>query len=101
MKAYNQKNKSKQVKEHVLWATGDEIIIDTVCWCIGTIVLFVGLSYLTVPLYRIFCETNSFGGIAQTAKDFEKIAKMRAVRDRVIKVKFASVRQLFCLFLFQ
>lgn len=73
------------------WISGDEMAKDTLFWCIGTIVLFIGLSFLAVPLYRIFCEATSFGGIAQTAKNFEKISKMEAVKDRVVKVKFGSV----------
>jgi len=74
----------------LLWASSDEITADTYYWVVGTVILFIGLSFISVPLYRIFCETSSFGGIAQTAKDLQKIAKMNAVKERIIKVKFGS-----------
>uniref|UniRef100_A0A0N4ZKE4 Cytochrome c oxidase assembly protein COX11, mitochondrial n=1 Tax=Parastrongyloides trichosuri TaxID=131310 RepID=A0A0N4ZKE4_PARTI len=61
---------------------------DSMYYVLSLGVLFVGLSFAAIPLYRIFCESTSFGGTTQVAKDFEKIKNMEKVKDRLIKVKF-------------
>lgn len=35
----------------------------------GLAILGVGLSYASVPLYRMFCQATGFGGTVRTAKD--------------------------------
>ncbi|CAD5208886.1 unnamed protein product [Bursaphelenchus xylophilus] len=51
-------------------------------------VVAIGLTFAAIPLYRMFCEATSFGGLTQVAKDFDKIEKMNEVKDRLIKVQF-------------
>ncbi len=55
---------------------------------IGLIVLvvvvgMVGLSFASVPLYRMFCQITGFGGQAQ-----EGLAKTGELKDRFVKVNF-------------
>uniref|UniRef100_A0AAF5CWR1 Cytochrome c oxidase assembly protein COX11, mitochondrial n=2 Tax=Strongyloides stercoralis TaxID=6248 RepID=A0AAF5CWR1_STRER len=61
---------------------------DTMYYVLSLGVLFVGLSFAAIPLYRIFCESTSFAGTTQVSKDFDKIQNMEKVRDRLIKVQF-------------
>ena len=44
----------------------------------------VGLSFASVPLYRIFCQVTGFGGTTQVAE----AAPGAGVSERVIKVRF-------------
>ncbi|CAJ0937233.1 unnamed protein product, partial [Mesorhabditis belari] len=53
-------------------------------------VVAIGATFAAIPLYRIFCEQTSFGGLTQIAKDFAKIATMQKVEDRLIRVQFNS-----------
>lgn len=48
----------------------------------------IGFTFAAIPAYRIFCETTSFGGTTQVAKDFKKIEKMEKVKSRLIHVQF-------------
>ncbi len=43
----------------------------------------VGLSFASVPLYRLFCQVTGYGGTTQVAE-----AAPGAVSERVIKVRF-------------
>ena len=49
----------------------------------GVAVGMVGLSFASVPLYRLFCQVTGFGGTTQVAD-----AVPGAVGERVIKVRF-------------
>ncbi|KAJ7317901.1 hypothetical protein JRQ81_004063 [Phrynocephalus forsythii] len=53
----------------------------------AVVVGMAGLSYASVPLYRLFCQVSGFGGTTQEASS-EKIEKMVPIKDRVIKVTF-------------
>ncbi|CAB3409990.1 unnamed protein product [Caenorhabditis bovis] len=59
-------------------------------YVLSLIVVAIGCTFAAIPAYRIFCEQTSFGGLTQVAKDFEKIAKMKKVEDRLIRVQFNS-----------
>ena len=55
---------------------------------LGLIVLavvfgMVGLSFASVPLYRLFCQVTGFGGTTQTAE-----ALPAEILDRVVTIKF-------------
>lgn len=51
---------------------------------LGSIAIgMVGLSFASVPLYRIFCQVTGFGGTTQVAE-----AAPGGVAERVIKVRF-------------
>ena len=49
----------------------------------GIVAGMVGLSFASVPLYRLFCQVTGYGGTTQVAE-----AAPGAVADRVIKVRF-------------
>lgn len=51
--------------------------------CAGVVLGMVGLTYASVPLYRIFCQVTGYGGTTQVAR-----AVPKEVSDRVIKVRF-------------
>ncbi|XP_023228470.1 cytochrome c oxidase assembly protein COX11, mitochondrial-like isoform X2 [Centruroides sculpturatus] len=53
----------------------------------GFVLLFGGLSYAAVPLYRIYCQATGKGGQAVIADD-DKIANMPRIIDRTITVHF-------------
>jgi cytochrome c oxidase assembly protein subunit 11 len=49
----------------------------------GIVAGMIGLSFASVPLYRLFCQVTGFGGTTQVAE-----AAPGAVAERVIKVRF-------------
>ncbi len=49
----------------------------------GIAVGMVGLSFASVPLYRLFCQVTGYGGTTQVAEIVPE-----AVAERVIKVRF-------------
>ena len=51
----------------------------------GVAALMVGLTYASVPLYRLFCQVTGFGGTTQVAE-----AKAVSVLDRQITVRFSA-----------
>ncbi|TKR59543.1 hypothetical protein L596_029197 [Steinernema carpocapsae] len=61
---------------------------DSLYYIISIGVVAVGVTFAAIPAYRIFCESTSFGGLTQVAKDFEKIENMKKVEDRLIRVQF-------------
>ena len=46
----------------------------------------VGASYAAVPLYRIFCQSTSYGGTVKEGHDVDKVTTMEAKKERLIKV---------------
>jgi len=55
----------------------------------GVVIFMVGLSFASVPLYRIFCQVTGFGGTPQRIKSISG-----EVLDRTIKIRFnADVNQ--------
>uniref|UniRef100_A0AC34F688 Cytochrome c oxidase assembly protein n=1 Tax=Panagrolaimus sp. ES5 TaxID=591445 RepID=A0AC34F688_9BILA len=61
---------------------------DTMFYVVSIGVVVIGLTFAAIPAYRIFCESTSFGGLTQVAKDFDKIEAMSKVEDRLIRVQF-------------
>uniref|UniRef100_A0A0M3IMC2 Cytochrome c oxidase assembly protein COX11, mitochondrial n=1 Tax=Ascaris lumbricoides TaxID=6252 RepID=A0A0M3IMC2_ASCLU len=61
---------------------------DSMYYVVSIGVVAVGVTFAAIPAYRIFCEKTSFGGLTQVAKDFERIANMEKVEDRLIRVQF-------------
>jgi len=54
-------------------------------------VMVLGASYAAVPLYRIYCQTTKSSGHAVIDNDInEKVANMKKVADRKIKVTFEA-----------
>uniref|UniRef100_U5EF77 Cytochrome c oxidase assembly protein COX11, mitochondrial n=1 Tax=Corethrella appendiculata TaxID=1370023 RepID=U5EF77_9DIPT len=63
-------------------------IKSTLNYVIAAGVLAVGLSYAAVPLYRMFCQAYSYGGTTGQGHDADKVARMKRIADRIIKIKF-------------
>uniref|UniRef100_A0A914XYG9 Cytochrome c oxidase assembly protein COX11, mitochondrial n=1 Tax=Panagrolaimus superbus TaxID=310955 RepID=A0A914XYG9_9BILA len=61
---------------------------DTMFYVVSIGVIVIGLTFAAIPAYRIFCESTSFGGLTQVAKDFDKIEAMSTIEDRLIRVQF-------------
>lgn len=51
-------------------------------------VLVVGLSYAAVPLYRMFCQTYSYGGTTASGHDASKVESMTVVKSKPLKIRF-------------
>jgi cytochrome c oxidase assembly protein subunit 11 len=60
---------------------------------VATAIFVIGLSYASVPLYRLFCQVTGYGGLPQEATSEKLAAMKRAVGDkkaREIVVKFVA-----------
>ena len=53
--------------------------------CLGFVGGMLGLSYASVPLYRIFCQVTGYGGTTQKAEDFTG-----KISEKTITVSFDS-----------
>lgn len=53
--------------------------------CLGFVGGMLGLSYASVPLYRIFCQVTGYGGTTQKAEGFTG-----KISDKTITVSFDS-----------
>jgi len=51
--------------------------------CLGVLALMIGLTYASVPLYRIFCQATGFDGTPRIAD-----GASTALSDRTIEVRF-------------
>jgi cytochrome c oxidase assembly protein subunit 11 len=49
----------------------------------GLVAAMVGLSFASVPLYRVFCQATSYGGVPQRAERAPS-----EVLDRTIRIRF-------------
>jgi cytochrome c oxidase assembly protein subunit 11 len=66
-------DKSRQQKRHGVVALS----------CVGIVAAMVGLSFASVPLYRLFCQATGYGGVPQRAERAPS-----EVLDRTIRVRF-------------
>lgn len=57
----------------------------------ATVAVFVlGITYASVPLYKVFCQMTGFGGTTQVASE-EKVRQITPVEGaKIIKIYFAS-----------
>lgn len=73
---------------------------NVLAWALAVVLGTVGLSYASVPLYRIFCQVTGFGGtvrrvdVAPVGKvdddndDSEEFIENRIVQDRPLNIRF-------------
>jgi cytochrome c oxidase assembly protein subunit 11 len=55
------------------------------------VVGMVGLTYASVPLYRMFCQATGFGGTVQEGRSVEeKLARREAQRDAALEAAAAA-----------
>ena len=50
---------------------------------VGTVAAMIGLTYASVPLYRLFCQATGYGGTVQRAE-----AAPKQVLDKTVSVRF-------------
>nr|XP_046233287.1 cytochrome c oxidase assembly protein COX11, mitochondrial [Scatophagus argus]XP_046233288.1 cytochrome c oxidase assembly protein COX11, mitochondrial [Scatophagus argus] len=48
----------------------------------------IGLSYASVPLYRLYCQASGLGGTAVAGHSTDQVETMQPVKERVIKITF-------------
>lgn len=77
------------MKDHTDTSFQKRIRSTTFYWT-GVGVLVVGLSYSAVPLYRMFCQSYSYGGTISAGHDATKVSTMSPVNNRKIKIKFSA-----------
>ncbi|KAJ3608476.1 hypothetical protein NHX12_025523 [Muraenolepis orangiensis] len=77
-------NKHTQSQEDK-WTTNNKTVL-TYITAAG--VGMIGLSYASVPLYRLYCQASGLGGAAVAGHDTEQVETMAPVKDRVIKITF-------------
>ncbi|PSN28986.1 Cytochrome c oxidase assembly protein COX11 [Blattella germanica] len=82
------KQQPRNVNEGRAWAERQKKLRSTVYYIAATAVLTVGLSYAAVPLYRMFCQSYSYGGTLGSGHDADKVETMTKIPDRIIKIKF-------------
>lgn len=55
----------------------------TMLACLAIVGGMVGLSFASVPLYRLFCQVTGYGGTTQVAEE-----KSKVTTDRVMRIRF-------------
>ncbi|KAK0163075.1 hypothetical protein PV327_006786 [Microctonus hyperodae] len=58
----------------------------TVHYVVALGVCTIGLSYAAVPMYRLFCQTTSYGGTV--IHNVDGVEKMKPVPNRKVRVQF-------------
>jgi len=62
--------------------------LTTLLYLISAAIATAGASYAAVPLYKVFCQTTSYGGTVQKGHDTEKVETMKKSEDRLLTIKF-------------
>ena len=60
----------------------------TLLYLISAAVATTGAAYASVPLYRVFCQSTSYGGTVKEGHDIEKVETMETVKDRLLTIRF-------------
>lgn len=60
-------------------------------WCVSVVILMLGVTFASVPLYKMFCSTTGYGGTTSHELAGEKVADMEAVRWRPVTVRFSTM----------
>lgn len=68
---------------------------DVFLYMLSVFILFIGLGYAGVPLFKIFCRQFGIGGDPSLSRghDKSKVATMEKVEDREITVQFCANKQ--------
>jgi len=62
---------------------------DQLYYIVGFSVFMLGGCWAAIPIYRMFCEDNSYGtGLGKFKRDEDKIDVMTPVKDRLIRIRF-------------
>lgn len=57
---------------------------------VAVVVFVFGLSYASVPLYKVFCQVTGFGGTTQRVTDLQKKIITPIANGKLIKVDFTA-----------
>ena len=68
--------------------TSRERNVTTLLYLISAAVATTGAAYASVPLYRVFCQSTSYGGTVKEGHDTEKVETMETVKDRLLTIRF-------------
>lgn len=68
---------------------------DVALYSITFVLVTLGLTYASVPLYRIYCQATGKGGKARIADDFlaNKVKRMKKNKDKLINVVFVADKE--------
>ncbi|KAF8776916.1 Cytochrome c oxidase assembly protein COX11 like protein [Argiope bruennichi] len=61
---------------------------NTLYYLTALVIMVAGSTYLSVLLYRLYCQTTGKGGQAVLEEAGEKIASMQSIKNRLITVNF-------------
>ena len=67
--------------------TQDELNKSTSGYFIAVTIAVLGLSYASVPLYRLYCQASGYGGTVSQVEAGEKVESMVPVREREITIR--------------
>ena len=62
--------------------------ITTLLYLISAAIATTGAAYASVPLYRVFCQTTSYGGTVKEGHDTEKVESMKKEEERLLTIRF-------------
>ena len=62
---------------------------NTLAWLGVAIVGTFGLSYASVPLYRLFCQVTGYGGTTQKSQELD-YSKLTPLEDRELRIQFSA-----------
>ena len=62
--------------------------ITTLLYLLSAAIATTGAAYAAVPLYRVFCQTTSYGGTVKEGHDTEKVETMVKSEDRLLTIRF-------------
>ncbi|XP_007565296.1 PREDICTED: cytochrome c oxidase assembly protein COX11, mitochondrial [Poecilia mexicana] len=79
----NHSRKSRDQEEE--WRTRNKTVLTYIA---AAGVGMIGLSYASVPLYRLYCQATGLGGTAVAGHDTDQVETMKPVKERIIKVTF-------------
>ncbi|PWA21457.1 hypothetical protein CCH79_00003435 [Gambusia affinis] len=79
----NQSRKSRGQEEE--WRTRNKTVLTYIA---AAGVGMIGLSYASVPMYRLYCQATGLGGAAVAGHDTDQVETMKPVKERIIKVTF-------------
>nr|CAG4642882.1 EOG090X0GO2 [Evadne anonyx] len=60
----------------------------TIYYVLALGVFVGGFSYAAVPLYRLFCQSYSYGGTTSAVHNTEGIENLKPNRERVLRIRF-------------
>ncbi|XP_054899249.1 cytochrome c oxidase assembly protein COX11, mitochondrial isoform X1 [Poeciliopsis prolifica] len=79
----NHSRKSRGQEEE--WRTRNKTVLTYIA---AAGVGMIGLSYASVPLYRLYCQSTGLGGTAVAGHNTDQVETMKPVKERIIKVTF-------------